>query len=111
MQGSIYLNYRWYGYDKRFDNPYPIIDSAYVLLDFIPSVIGTSKSRVDSRQGIIGCLELCMFADGSRQQEEIIVTGMEGRLEAYLPENKVFHYQIPKGCSWKDWSQPPPKDQ
>ena len=52
-----------------------------------------------------------MFAEGSRHQEEIIVTGMKGRVEAYLPENKVFLYQrpTPNGL-WKDKSKPPPSE-
>lgn len=49
-----------------------------------------------------------MFAEGSRHQEEIIVTGMRGRLEAYLPENKVFLYQRPTSL-WTDKSKPPPQ--
>ena len=81
-----------YGYDKRLDNPIPIIDSAYVLLDFEEKVsqnkskFHRSFSTASSRQqNTLGCLELCMFADGSRHQEEIIVTGLKGRVEAYLP--------------------------
>jgi len=95
---------REYGYDKRVDSPYPIIDSAYVLLDFNSE----SNDTLSMQQGALGCLELCMFADGSRHQEEIIVTGMTGRLEAYLPENKVFYYQRPNDSEWTDKSQPPP---
>lgn len=95
---------REYGYDKRVDSPYPIIDSAYVLLDFN----SVSKDTLSMQQGALGCLELCMFADGSRHQEEIIVTGLKGRLEAYLPENKVFYYQRPTDGEWTDRSQPPP---
>lgn len=82
----------------------PIIDSAYVLLDFEPDARGKNATQ----QSILGCLELCMFAEGSRHQEEIIVTGMRGRLEAYLPENKVFLYQRPTSL-WADKSKPPPQ--
>ena len=60
------------------------------------------------QQATIGCLELCMFAEGSRHQEEIVVTGMRGRLEAYLPENKVFYYRRPDDSAWPDKSKPPP---
>ena len=47
----------------------PIIDSAYVTMPF--------KNNTSERHGCnaIGCLELCMFSEGSRHQEEIIVTG------------------------------------
>lgn len=53
----------------------PIIDSAYVTMPF---------QKEESTDGInwsnaIGCLELCMFAEGSRHQEEIIVTGTKVR--------------------------------
>jgi hypothetical protein len=121
-----------YGYDKRTDNPIPIIDSAYVLMDFQgrskhhDASTGNNGSRFSGQQGTLGCLELCMFADGSRHQEEIVVTGLKGRLEAYLPENKVFHYLRPKRKqlvhpvkvdsnesgdtpTWADFSQPPPR--
>lgn len=113
-----------YGYDKRPDNPIPIIDSAYVLMDFQEhdaTQEGTFP-RFSGQQATLGCLELCMFADGSRHQEEIVVTGLKGRLEAYLPENKVFHYLRPKRHQmdhegneesgeqkWVDLTQPPPK--
>lgn len=100
-----------YGYDKRLDNPCPIIDSAYVILDFFPKTLSDNGSEtIGAKQGTLGCLELCMFADGSRHQEEIVVTGLKGRLEAYLPENKVFHYQRPSVSSWSDKSQPPPRE-
>eukprot|EP00984_Skeletonema_dohrnii_P005713 scaffold2015_cov125-Skeletonema_dohrnii-CCMP3373.AAC.9 len=93
-----------YGYDVTDDKVIPIIDSAYALLDFEPDAPGKNASQ----QSVLGCLELCMFAEGSRHQEEIIVTGMRGRLEAYLPENKVFLYQRPTSL-WTDKSKPPPQ--
>ena len=34
---------------------------------------------------------------------------MNGRVEAYLPENKVFFYERPKESDWTDRSQPPPQ--
>jgi len=100
-----------YGYDKRDDNPVPIIDSAYVLLDFHTNDQAGRKYNGSShlQRSTLGMLELCMFADGSRHQEEIVVTGLKGRLEAYLPENKVFHYMRPSAEDWVDRSQPPPR--
>lgn len=126
-----------YGYDKRTDHPEPIIDSAYVLLDFqekedeevveggmINSNKRNKKKSFAGQRATMGCLELCMFADGSRHQEEIVVTGLKGRVEAYLPENKVFHYTRPTLATttegledgknadedrWIDRSQPPPR--
>ncbi len=130
-----------YGYDKRNDHPHPIIDSAYVLLDFqekeeeLNDSTNTNKKSFAGQRATMGCLELCMFADGSRHQEEIVVTGLKGRVEAYLPENKVFHYtrpalataappvRVPTASTsppedgknvdeedlWVDRSQPPPR--
>lgn len=31
-------------------------------------------------------------------------------MEAYLPENKVYHYQRPDSNVWKDRSVPPPRE-
>jgi len=105
-----------YGYqDHAHEEIVPIIDSAYVLLDFVPNEGSVSgEPGVPKRivqQSTMGCLELCMFAEGSRHQEEIIVTGMKGRVEAYLPENKVFLYQRPTAQGlWRDKSKPPPQE-
>lgn len=78
---------------------HPIIDSAYVMMPF-----------QNGKTSTMACLELCMYAEGSRHQEEIIVTGTKGRLEAYLPENKVYQYQRPSHETWKDRSVPPPPE-
>ena len=48
-----------------------IWDSGYVIIDF------------DS--GAKAMLELCMFADGSRYQEEFSVVGPTGKIEAFVP--------------------------
>lgn len=85
------LNYQ----DEDLPYDVPIIDSAYVIFPFEKSVA-------------MGCLELTMFADGSRHREEIIVTGTMGRIEAYLPENKVYAYQRPTKGEWTDRRVPPP---
>ena len=110
-----------YGYEHRNDNPIPIIDGAYVLLQFQENLneednVDDEESKENSKfkehkwsSAPLGCLELCMFSEGSRHQEEIVVTGLNGRVEAYLPENKVFHYQRPNNEEWKDHSKPPPK--
>jgi myo-inositol 2-dehydrogenase / D-chiro-inositol 1-dehydrogenase len=76
----------------------PIIDSAYVTLPF------QSNDKVKT----IANLELCMYAEGSRHQEEIIVTGTKGRLEAYLPENKVYAFTRPSPELWSNRAEPPP---
>ena len=87
---------RGINYQDEEKSELPIIDSAYMILPF-------ASSRA------MGCLELCMFAEGSRHQEEIIVTGTKGRVEAYLPENKVFLSKRPSVEAWSNRSEPPPK--
>jgi predicted dehydrogenase len=81
----------------------PIIDAAYVMF---PMKDADASQKAAS---LMGCLELCMYAEGSRHQEEIIVTATHGRLEAYLPENKVYAYYRPTQVEWPDRSVPPPK--
>jgi predicted dehydrogenase len=95
--------------DELQQSEHPIMDAAYVIFPFVREHGGLNEPTPDqSYKTTIGCLELCMYADGSRHQEEIIVTGTKGRLEAYLPENKVYCYQRPSSEHWKDKREPPP---
>lgn len=58
--------------DERYDGAAPDIwDHGYVVVDF------------DS--GARAMLELCMFADGGRFQEEIAAVGPAGKIEAFVP--------------------------
>jgi predicted dehydrogenase len=58
--------------DEAYNGETPdIIDNAYALLDF------------DS--GARALLELCMFAEGSRYQEEICAVGAKGKIECLIP--------------------------
>lgn len=65
---------------------FPILDSAYVSMPFNGEGREnktTSPNGRDSKNASvcpIGCLELCMYAEGSRHQEEIIVTGTKVRM-------------------------------
>jgi myo-inositol 2-dehydrogenase / D-chiro-inositol 1-dehydrogenase len=65
---------------QRYETP--IIDSAYVTMPFRKrqSQQDDSSTNHNKWNSAIGCLELCMFAEGSRHQEEIIVTGTKVRL-------------------------------
>ena len=49
-----------------------------------------------------GMLELCMFAEGSRFQEEISVLGKSGKIEALVPGPRRFWKQ-------KNYTQPIPQ--
>jgi predicted dehydrogenase len=62
--------------DERYDGKTPdILDNAYVIVDFA--------------NGVRALLDLCMFAEGSRNQEEIAATGELGKVECFLPESSV----------------------
>ncbi len=58
--------------DERYDGEQPDIwDNAYVIVDFA--------------SGARAMLELCMFAEGARYQEEIWAIGPKGKIEAQVP--------------------------
>ncbi|WP_299194239.1 Gfo/Idh/MocA family oxidoreductase [uncultured Erythrobacter sp.] len=58
--------------DELYDGEVPdIIDNAFVIVDFAG--------------GARAVLDLCMFAEGSEQQEEISVVGPTGKLEVKIP--------------------------
>ena len=52
-----------------------ILDNAYVIVDY--------------DNGARAMLDLCMFAEGSRNEQEIAVTGDLGKIEAFVPEGVV----------------------
>lgn len=58
--------------DEVYDGERPDIwDSGYVIVDFA--------------NGARAMLELCMFAEGSRYQEELSAVGPDGKIEAFVP--------------------------
>ena len=58
--------------DEAYEGAVPdIFDHGYVLVEFA--------------SGARGMLELCMFAEGSRWQEEISAVGHRGKIEALVP--------------------------
>jgi len=60
--------------DERYNGETPdILDNAYVIVEFA--------------NGVRGMLDLCMFAEASRNEQEIAVTGDEGKLEALVTES------------------------
>lgn len=52
-----------------------ILDNAFVIVEF--------------SSGVRGMLDLCMFADATRNQQEISVVGERGKVEALIPESRV----------------------
>ena len=63
--------------DERIDGEAPdMIDNAYVVIDF--------------ENGVRAMLDLCMFAEASRDQEEIAATGDLGKVECGIPSSTLI---------------------
>jgi predicted dehydrogenase len=62
--------------DERYGGETPdILDNAFVVVDFA--------------NGARALLDLCMFAEASRNQEEICAVGERGKLECFIPESTL----------------------
>lgn len=60
--------------DESYDGRKPdILDNAYVIVEY--------------EKGVRACLDLCMFAEGSRNEQELVATGSIAKLEAHIPDN------------------------
>ncbi len=63
--------------DERFDEQRAdMVDNAFVVVDFA--------------NGVRACLDLCMFAEASRDQEEIAATGDRGKVECGVPSSSLL---------------------
>ena len=72
--GAMDVNHR----DERYDGRTPdIIDNGFTTVDFA--------------NGVRAMLDLCMFADGAEQQEEVIATGDAARLDCFIPAGQIVH--------------------
>ncbi len=67
--------------DEMYDGQVPdIIDNAFVIVDYA--------------NGARGLLDLCMFSEGSKNEQEISVVGDTAKVEAFVPENFIrFSYR------------------
>jgi predicted dehydrogenase len=54
-----------------------------------PDIIDNSYTIVDFDNGVRAMLDLCMFADGSKEQEEIAATGDKAKLEVFIPSGEI----------------------
>ncbi|NNC74349.1 MAG: Gfo/Idh/MocA family oxidoreductase [Acidimicrobiia bacterium] len=62
--------------DEEYEGEVPdILDNAFVVVDY--------------ENGSRAMLDLCMFAEGSLNEQEIAVTGDTGKVEAFVPQNLV----------------------
>ena len=69
-----------------------ILDSAYVVVEY-PS-------------GARAMLDLCMFAEGSTDNEHLVVVGDEGKLESLLPSLTLRHSRREDWGRRDAWGQP-----
>ena len=71
--------------DEIYDGEVPdIIDNAYVIVDY--------------DNGARALLDLCMFAEASKNEQEIAITGDAGKIEAFVPEALV---RVGDRVTWK----------
>ena len=64
--------------DEQYHGETPdILDNAFVIIDY--------------ENGARACLDLCMFAEGSRFEQELVATGNQGKLECTVPGDELIH--------------------
>jgi hypothetical protein len=56
-----------------------------------PDIIDNSYTVVDFDNGVRAMLDLCMFADGAENQEEITAVGDKARLDVLIPEGSLIY--------------------
>jgi len=54
-----------------------------------PDILDNAFVTVDFANGARALLDLCMFAEASRNQEEICATGERGKVECFIPESTL----------------------
>ncbi|MDB0003764.1 Gfo/Idh/MocA family oxidoreductase [Alphaproteobacteria bacterium] len=60
--------------NEKYNGKTPdILDNAFVIVDF--------------KNGVRGLLDLCMFAENSKYQEEIVAVGDMGKIETFVPSS------------------------
>ena len=72
--GAMDVNHR----DERYDGK-------------VPDILDNSFTTVDFANGVRAMLDLCMFADGAEQQEEVTATGDTARLDCFIPAGEIVH--------------------
>ena len=56
----------------------------------VPDILDNGFVVVDFANGIRAMLDLCMFAEGSREEQEVCVIGDRGKLEALIPSSRFI---------------------
>jgi hypothetical protein len=72
----------------------------------VPDILDNAYVVVDYENGARGMLDLCMFAEGSRNEQEICVVGDRGKV--CLQNQCMYSYVLePFGSDrWRQESQP-----
>ena len=55
-----------------------------------PDIIDNSFVLIDYEEGQRALLDLCMFAEGGKYEQEIVLTGDQGKLETHIPGNELL---------------------
>jgi len=83
--------------DEIYDGaPADMLDNAYVIVEYDPVPDGVDGPR----PGVRAMLDLCMFAEASRNQEELVAVGDAGKVEAFVPDSTVRIGR--RGTHWHD---------
>ena len=61
----------------------------------VPDILDNAYAIVDFERGARGLLDLCMFAEHSTHEMEIVATGDRGKAEAFLPRQELV-------LTWRD---------
>lgn len=82
--------------DERYDGETPdILDNAFVIVDYGEG--GATGARA--------CLDLCMFAESSRNEQEIVATGSAGKLDVVVPDGRL----VRGGREYRKWEELAPE--
>lgn len=79
----------------------------------IPDILDNAYVVVEFANNVRCCLDLCMFAEASKNQEEIVAVGSNGKVEAFAPahgvrkESEEANVRIGKRSPWKYRVTPP----
>ena len=65
----------------------------------VPDILDNALVIIEYANGVRGSLDLCMFAEGSVNQEELSVVGDLGKVEAFLPSAEV---RVGQRVGWHD---------
>jgi len=56
-----------------------------------PDILDNSYTTVEFANGVRAMLDLCMFAEGAENQEEIVAVGHKARLDVTIPEGNITY--------------------